>query len=81
MRDFPCLNVIDFFKCTDGGPSIICFCSVENRGRGVEDSGVGNGICKGCMRGRAVIAVVHGSDKEVKVREERRVLVKVCKAR
>ena len=81
MRDFSLLDMVDFFKCSDCGLSVISFCSGENRGRSVEDSGIGNGICIGSARGRVVEVVIHGYDEEVEVREERRVLVKVCKVR
>ena len=52
-----------------------------DRGQGVEDGGIGNGIVVGGARGGAVIVlVVVRHDREVEVREEGRVLIKVCEA-
>ena len=47
----------------------------------MEDSGVGHGVGMSSTRGRAVEVVVHSYDREVEAREERGVLVEVCKMR
>ena len=81
LGNFSFFNMVDFFKHCDGGPSVFSFSSGEDRGRGVEDGGVGNGIFICGARGRAVVVlVVIRHDREVEVREEGRVLIKVCEA-
>ena len=81
MGNFSFFDMVDLFKCCDGGLSIFGLSRGKDRGRGVEDSGVGNGIFVGGTRGGAVIVlVVIRHDSEVKVREEGRVLIKVCEA-
>ena len=82
LRDLPFFNVVDFFKGSDGGPGIFCFSGGVDRVRGVEDGGVGKGTFVGAARGRVVIVFVSSRhDREVKVREEGRVLIKMCEAR
>ena len=73
--------MIDFFKGSDGGSDVISLCSSKDWGGSVENGSVGNGIGISGMRSGAVKVVIHSNDKEVEVREERRVLVKVCKVR
>ena len=81
LGDFSFFDMVDFFKCCDGGPSVFGFGSGEDRGQGVEDGGVGNGIFICGTRGRVVVVlVVIRHDREVKVGEEGRVLIKVCEA-
>ena len=80
LRDFPFFNMVEFFKGSDSGLSVISFCGSKDWRRGMEDSGVGNGVGIGSTRSGVVKVVVHGYDMEVKVREKRRVLIKVCKA-
>ena len=47
----------------------------------MEDGSVGNGIFVSGARGRAVaVLIVVRHDREVEVREEGRVLIKVCEA-
>ena len=81
LRDLSFFDMIDFFKGSDGGPGIFCFGGGVNRVWGVEDGGVSEGIFIGSARGRAVIVFVSSRhDREVKVREEGRVLIKMCEA-
>ena len=82
LRDLSFFDMIDFFKGSDGGPGIFCFGGGVDRVRVVDDSGVSEGTFVGTARGRAVIVFVSSRhDREVKVREEGRVLIKMCKAR
>ena len=77
VGNFSFFDMIDLFKGSDCGPSIVSFCGGEDRGRSVKDGSVCNGIYIGGARGRVVV-FAHGYSEEVEVREEKRVLVKVC---
>ena len=78
LRDFPFFDMIDFFEGSDGGSGIFCFGGGVNRIRGVEDGGVSEGIFVGTASSRAVTIIVKGRhSREVEVREERGVLIKV----
>ena len=79
LRNFSFFDMVDFFKGCDSGLSVFSLGGGEDRGRGMKDSGISNGVCIGGVRGRAVV-FTHGYSEEVEVREERRVLVKVCEA-
>ena len=81
LGNFSFFDMVDLFKCCDGGPSIFGFGGGKDRGRSVKDGGVGNGIFVGGARsGAVVVLVVIRHDGEVEVREEGRVLIKVCEA-
>ena len=81
MGNFSFFDMVDLFKCCDGGSIVFGLGRGKDRGRGVEDGGVGNGIFVGGARGGAVVVlVVIRHDREVEVREEGRVLIKVCEA-
>ena len=81
LGNFSFFNVVDFFEGCNSGAGVFSLGSGEDRGRGVEDGGVGNGIFVGGARGGAVVVlVVIRHDREVEVREEGRVLIKVCEA-
>ena len=80
LREFPFFSVIVFFKCSNGGLGVVSFSGSKDRVGSMENSGVGDGIFIGGVRGGAIEALTHVHDKRVKVREEMRVLVKVAEA-
>ena len=81
MRDFSFLDMVDFFEGSNGGPGVFGFCSGVDGVWSVKDGGVGDGIFIGASGGRAIIVFVSSRhDREVEVREEGRVLIKVCEA-
>ena len=81
LGKFSFFDMVDFFIGCDSGLSIFSLGGGEDRGRGMKDSGISNGIHIGGARGRVVVAVIHGYSEEVGVGEDRRVLVKICEAR
>ena len=80
LGDFSFFDMIDFFKGSDGGPSVFGFGGGIDGIGGVKDGGIGNSIFVGSARGRMVEAVMYRHDREFEVREEGGGLVKVCKA-
>ena len=81
VGNFSFFDMVDFFESCDSGSSVFSFGSGEDRGRGVEDGGVGNSVFICSTRGRAVVVhIIIRHDREVEVFEEGRVLIKVCEA-